>query len=98
MLKRLQKTSLQLNVNKCEFEVKTTKYLGFIIEVGKNIIMDPAKIDVIIKWEVFKTVKKVQGFLGFINFFRTFINNFSQLMMFLTNLVKKKTRNSNGQK
>ena len=50
--------------------MKTTKYLGFIIEMGKNIIMDPAKIEIIIKWEVFKTVKRVQRFLGSINFYR----------------------------
>ena len=39
--------------------MKTTKYLGFVIEVGKGIIMDPAKIEIIIKWETFKTVKGV---------------------------------------
>ena len=39
--------------------MKTTKYLGFIIEMNKNIIMNPAKTEIIIKWEAFKTVKKV---------------------------------------
>ena len=34
-LKRLREAGLQLNVSKCEFEVKTTKYLGFIIEISK---------------------------------------------------------------
>ena len=41
--------------------MKTTKYMGFIIEINKNIIMDPTKIEIIIKWEIFKTVKKVKG-------------------------------------
>ena len=59
VLKRLRKAGLQLKVNKCEFEVKTTKHLGFIIEIGKNIIINPAKIETIIKWEAFKTVKGV---------------------------------------
>ena len=93
----MREAGLQLDVNKCEFEVKTTKYLGFIIEVRKSITMDPAKIEAIIKWEAPKTVKKVQGFLGFANFYRKFIKDFSQLVMPLTNLVKKKTRNSIGQ-
>ena len=35
--------------------------------------MDPAKIETIIKWETFKTVKRVQKFLGFVNFYRKFI-------------------------
>jgi hypothetical protein len=33
-----------VDIKKCEFEVKTTKYLGFIIEAGKGISIDPAKI------------------------------------------------------
>ena len=53
--------------------MKTTKYLGFIIEMDKTIIMDPAKIETIIKWEVPKTVKREQMFLGFANFYRKFI-------------------------
>ena len=53
--------------------------------------MDPAKVETIIKWEAPKTVKGVQGFLGFANFYRKFIKNFSQLVMPLTNLVKKDT-------
>ena len=78
--------------------MKITKYLIFIIEVNKNIIMDPAKIEIIIKWETLKTVKKVQKFLGFIYFYRKIINKISQLVMFLTNLMEKKTRNSIDQK
>ena len=63
----------------------------------KNIITDPAKIKIIIKWEAFRTVKRVQKFLGFVNFYREFIKNISYLVMLSTNL-KKKTRNSTGQK
>ena len=66
--------------------MRTTKYLGFIIEMNKNIIMDPAKIEVIIKWEIFKTVRRVQRFL---KFYPKFIKNNSQLVMLLTNSIKK---------
>ena len=41
-------------------------------------------------WVRIVTVKKVQKFLGFVNFYRKFIKNFSQLVMLLTNLFKKK--------
>ena len=51
--------------------------------------MDPTKIEIIIKWEVLKTVKGVQKFLGFVNFYRKLIKKTSQLIMPLTNLVKK---------
>ena len=53
--------------------MKTTKYLDFIFEVNKNIIMDPTKFEIIIEWEAFKTVKRVQKLLGFVNFYRKFI-------------------------
>jgi len=44
VLERLEKAGLQLDVDKCEFEVQSTKYLGFIVEAGKGLRMDPAKV------------------------------------------------------
>jgi hypothetical protein len=35
ILLQLQEVSLQIDINKCEFEVKSTKYLGFILKVEK---------------------------------------------------------------
>ena len=52
--------------------------------------MDPEKIETLIKWKTFKTVKGVQKFLGFADFYRKFIKKKSQLVMPLTNLMKKK--------
>ena len=37
--------------------------------------MDPAKFEIIINWEAFKTVKNVQKSLGFVNFYRKFLEN-----------------------
>ena len=76
-----------MDIKKCEFEVKTTKYLGFIIEAGKGISMDPAKIAAIREWEALKIVKGVRSFLGFANFYRRFIKNFAQLAAPLTRLT-----------
>ena len=41
VLSRLRDASLGLDLRKCEFAVKETKYLGFIIEAGKGVRMDP---------------------------------------------------------
>ena len=43
----MQEARLQLNINKCEFEVKSTKYLRFIIKARKGISIDPKKVSVI---------------------------------------------------
>jgi len=47
VLKRLQDAGLQCNINKCEFKVESTKYLGFIIKVGKGLQIDPEKVKAI---------------------------------------------------
>jgi hypothetical protein len=48
MLERLREAGLQAAIYKCEFHVKTTRYLGFII-TPEGIKVDPAKIDIILK-------------------------------------------------
>ena len=51
--------------------------------------MDLAKLKGILEWPTPKTVKKVQSFLGFGNFYRWFIKNFSHLAHPLNDLLKK---------
>jgi hypothetical protein len=41
------KAGLPLDIKKCEFNVKSTKYLGFIIEAGEGLRMDPEKVKAI---------------------------------------------------
>lgn len=55
-------------IDKCEFEVQSTKYTGFIIEAGKGLRMDPAKVQAIMNWKAPLSAKGVLGFLGFVNF------------------------------
>ena len=52
------------------------KYLGFINKVGVGLQMDPEKIKVIREWEALKIKKGVRAFLGFVNYYRAFINKF----------------------
>ena len=54
-----------------------------------GIRMAEDKITEILKWEVPKTVKDVQRFLGFANFYRRFIQDFSKVCKPLTDLTKK---------
>ena len=89
VLSRLQDAGLYLDIRKCEFEVQSTKYLGFIIDAKKGIRMDPEKVKAIQEWESPTNVKGVRGFLGFANFYRRFIKNFSAVASPLITLTKK---------
>jgi len=62
--------------------------LGLVISVN-GISMQISKLDAIEKWEPPKRVKELQQFLGFCNYYRNFIPNFSGLTKSLTVLTKK---------
>ena len=76
ILLQLWEVSLQIDIDKCEFEVKSTKYLKFILKVKKNVWINPQKMKAIMNWQAPKSVKSVQSFIGFANFYQKFIKNF----------------------
>src|SRR5277367_5336065 len=88
VLERLRKAGLQADIKKSEFSVTRTKYLGFIISTD-GIEADPEKTSVIDNWEPPKTVKGVQSFLGFCNFYRRFIQNYGRVARPLNQLTHK---------
>ncbi len=47
VLLRLQEAGLQIDIDKCEFEVKSIKYLEFILKVRKGVQMNPQKVKTI---------------------------------------------------
>ena len=89
VLERMGEAGLQIDIKKSEFFVQSTKYLGFIIEAGKGIRMDPEKVKAILEWEAPGAVKGVQAFLGFANFYRRFIKNYSDIVLPLLDVTKK---------
>ena len=88
MLARLERYDLYLKPEKCSFAQTSIEYLGLIITEGQ-IKMDPAKVKGITDWPTPRTVKQVQAFLGFCNFYRRFIKNFSDVARPLFDLTKK---------
>jgi len=87
----LWEVDLQIDIDKCEFEVKSIKYLKFILKVEKNIQMNSQKMKAIMNWQAFKSVKRVQSFINFANFYQKFIKNFSNLVMSMMALIQKNT-------
>ena len=59
------------------------KFLGYILS-SEGLQMDEEKVYTIKKWPTSCQVKNVQIFLGFVNFYRRFIYNYSELSVLLT--------------
>ena len=74
----LAKLNLFLKPEKCQFHQCEVKYLGMIVGNGQ-VRMDPVKVQGIMQWPTPSCVKDVCSFLGFCNFYHTFISNFSNI-------------------
>ena len=85
----LRQNKLSLKHTKCEFEVLETEYLGLIVAQG-SVRMDKGKVQGVLDWPVPKTKKELRGFLGFLNFYRRFIQNFAQVARPLNALTSVK--------
>ncbi|SJK96774.1 uncharacterized protein ARMOST_00020 [Armillaria ostoyae] len=86
VLQKLRENKLFLKAEKCEFEVLETEYLGVIISEGQ-VRMDPIKLAGIAEWPTPTKKKELQSFLGFTNFYRKFIKNYSKVVRALTQLT-----------
>ncbi|CAJ0932536.1 unnamed protein product [Ranitomeya imitator] len=84
----LRANSLFVKGSKCLFGVQKVSFLGFIF-TPSTIEMDPVKVQAIQDWIQPTSLKSLQKFLGFANFYRRFICNFSSIAKPLTDLTKK---------
>ena len=90
VLRRLRKHDLYLRPEKCDFEVQEIEYLGLVIREGE-VSMDPGKVEAVRNWAIPKNLHDIHGFLGFANFYRCFIKDFSKVARPLNDLTKKNT-------
>ncbi len=85
-LQRLIEHQLYAKMEKCEFHQTQVSFLGYIIS-SEGVAMDDKKVQFVLNWPQPKTVKELQRFLGFANFYRRFIRNFSTIAAPLTSLL-----------
>ena len=84
--------NLFANAQKCKFDKSSVKYLGFIIS-EKGIQMNPKKYNTITDWPLPMTVKQIQSFLGFTNFYWWFIHHYADFALPLNALTTKEYKN-----
>ncbi len=86
VLQRLLENRLFVKPEKCEFHSPSVRFLGYIIAQGQ-LQPDPAKIQAVTEWPTPTTRKELQRFLGFANFYRRFIRDYSKVASPLTQLT-----------
>ena len=82
VLEILTEHKLFLCPEKCEFHRKQIEYLRLVILENK-VAMDPVKVAGVYEWPVPENWTDVQAFIGFINFYRHFIQDFSTIAQLL---------------
>ena len=87
VLDQLRKHSLFANLKKCRFHQDEVRFLGYVVS-SKGISMEAERIEVVRKWPEPKSVRDIQVFLGFANFYRRFIQGFSEIAAPLTSMLK----------
>lgn len=90
VLERLRQHKLYGKLEKSFFHKDSVEFLGYIVSAN-GISMSPDKVSSILSWPTPKTLTQLQAFLGFANFYRRFIKNYSMLVKPLTDLTRKTT-------
>ncbi|KAK3529207.1 hypothetical protein QTP70_021434 [Hemibagrus guttatus] len=94
VLARLQRFHLFVKLEKCEFHRTTVTFLGYVIS-PRGVEMDTYKVRAVSEWPAPATIKELQRFLGFANFYQRFIQSYSSVAAPLTSLLRGKPKKLN---
>lgn len=87
----LRAAKLTINIGKSRFCQKEIRYLGYIVGNG-CLKVDPEKVESIRNFPLPKSPKQIRRFVGMANWYRAFIQNFSDLAGPLTDCLRKTNR------
>ncbi|KAI3522357.1 hypothetical protein L1887_00076 [Cichorium endivia] len=88
VLEVLRQEKLYAKFAKCDFWLQEVQFLGHLVNQN-GIMVDPTKVEIVLKWEVPKTPSEIRSFLGLAGYYRRFIQDFSKIAVPLTQLTKK---------
>ena len=92
-LEQLRKFLLYANLKKCQFHQDEVRFLGYVVS-SKGIRMEDERIEAVKQWPEPQSVRDIQVFLGFANFYRRFIQGFSRIAAPLTSMLKTSSTES----
>jgi hypothetical protein len=79
---------LYAKLNKCDFWLKEVSFLGHIISEGGSSV-DPSEVNDVMSWNTPQNVLDIRSFLGFIGYYKRFIEVFSKISKPITELLAK---------
>ena len=77
---RLRKYGLQLKAKKCHLFRKSVPFLGHVFG-REGLQCDPKKVQDVKCWPVPDCIKSTSQFLGFVGYYRRFINEFADRVL-----------------
>ncbi len=86
-LETAPKTRSFANLKKCRFYKDEVRFLGCVVS-AQGIKMEEERIKTVKIWLEPQSVRDIQVFIGFANFYRRFIKNFSRIATPLTSMPK----------
>uniref|UniRef100_A0A4W5KJC1 ribonuclease H n=1 Tax=Hucho hucho TaxID=62062 RepID=A0A4W5KJC1_9TELE len=87
VLGRLLEHDLYVKAEKCLFFQQSVSFLGYRISTS-GVEMENDRKSAVLDWPTPTTVKEVQRFLGFVNYYQRFIRGFGQVAAPITSLLK----------
>ena len=90
----LRANQLYAKESKCEFFKTQIHYLGHII-TDEGVMMDPVKVEEILRWPPPRNMEEVQIFLGLAGFYRKYIKDYAKIAVPMTDQLKNKGRTFN---
>ena len=89
VLMKIIEHGIRLKISKCEFGVRKTEYLGYILD-GEQAEMQQDKVKGVLDWPTPTNLKEVERFRGLAGYYRQFIERFSDKMKPLNELLRRK--------
>jgi len=87
VLDGLEQHDLAVSLKKSVFHQEEVEFLGYIVKTS-GVTMSDRKVKRVQNWAHLRSVNEVQIFLGFANFYRRFIKDFSQVCKPITVTLK----------
>ena len=91
LLNILQKVGIKINLNKSNFFADSVSYLGYVFD-AKGVHPNFEKVRAIVDDPCPSSLKQVQAFLGFYNYYSSFIEDYANIVSPLYALLKKNTK------